>query len=191
MGRRRHRGRYAKRLKPNEGSAARDTTGCGVRRAPSTCTCPERWGYVQFSSAAAGTSSDAFTEDPNDLFKWALRRLYYRQRRFRETNGKYATTLSALGADGTRCHPRRGLRLPPDDPGDAVVLRNHRQRVRQPRRAHQPGRPRVDDSIQVRRMKRLGIAAVLIAIALHTRGAGRWSGAAAAGRFAPSSDGES
>jgi hypothetical protein len=63
---------------------------------------PERWGYVQFSSAAAGTSSDAFTEDPNDLFKWALRRLYYRQRRVRETTGKYATTLSALGADGAR-----------------------------------------------------------------------------------------
>ena len=60
---------------------------------------PERWGYVQFSDAVAGQGIDAFTEDPNEQVKWALRRLYYRQRAFRETHGRYAAALHDLNAD--------------------------------------------------------------------------------------------
>ena len=52
---------------------------------------PERWGYVQFSGVPAGNGTEAFVEDPDERVKWALRRLYYRQRRFREANGDYAT----------------------------------------------------------------------------------------------------
>jgi hypothetical protein len=96
------KGRYAKRLKPNGKDPLPEHNWVWSAQGAVNMHMPERWGYVQFSSAAAGSSSDAFTEDPNDLFRWALRRLYYRQHRFRETNGKYATTLSALGADGAR-----------------------------------------------------------------------------------------
>jgi hypothetical protein len=65
---------------------------------------PERWGFVQFSDAPAGAdanggASSSFVEDPNERVKWALRRLYYRQRRFRAANGgKYASDLGALDA---------------------------------------------------------------------------------------------
>jgi hypothetical protein len=59
---------------------------------------PERWGFVQFADAAAGTSTVAFDEDRNERVKWALRRLYYRQRRSLAANGRYAADLSALDA---------------------------------------------------------------------------------------------
>jgi hypothetical protein len=57
---------------------------------------------VQFSSAAAGRGTEAFVEDPNERVKWALRRLYYRQRRYRDEHGGYATTLDALDVSNIR-----------------------------------------------------------------------------------------
>jgi len=62
---------------------------------------PERWGFVQFADAPA-TPGAAFVPDPNDRVKWALRRLYYRQRDARDSTGKYATSLEALGAGSIR-----------------------------------------------------------------------------------------
>ena len=58
---------------------------------------PERWGYVQFSRLRAGSETEAFVADANEPVKWALRRLYYRQRAFRDANRGYAATLDALG----------------------------------------------------------------------------------------------
>ena len=49
------------------------------------------------SGADAGTATERYAEDPNEPVKWALRRLYYRQRRFRAKNGRYADDLAALG----------------------------------------------------------------------------------------------
>ncbi len=37
---------------------------------------PERWGFVQFADAMAGTHTTSFVENPNERVKWALRRLY-------------------------------------------------------------------------------------------------------------------
>ena len=71
---------------------------------------PERWGYVQFSSALAGARTERFIEEPNERVKWALRRLYYRQARFRAANGRYSTSLDTLRAadihvDGAEFRP--------------------------------------------------------------------------------------
>jgi hypothetical protein len=63
---------------------------------------PERWGVMQFSSVAAGATTAQFVEDPNDRVKWALRRLYYRQRKYRAEHKRYATDLAALGAGDIR-----------------------------------------------------------------------------------------
>ncbi|OFW08109.1 MAG: carbohydrate-binding family 9-like protein [Acidobacteria bacterium RIFCSPLOWO2_02_FULL_67_36] len=59
---------------------------------------PERWGFVQFSAAPAGAGDDAFVDDPVEQIKWALRRLYYRQRAYRTAHGGHATDLAALDA---------------------------------------------------------------------------------------------
>ena len=56
---------------------------------------PERWGFVQFSGLAAG-GTDAFVENRNERVKWALRRLYLRQRQYRTAHKRYATDLAAL-----------------------------------------------------------------------------------------------
>jgi hypothetical protein len=59
---------------------------------------PERWGSVQFTDAAAGTRTVPFEPDPNDRIGWALRRLYYRQRRQLSSTGRYAASLDAIDA---------------------------------------------------------------------------------------------
>jgi hypothetical protein len=59
---------------------------------------PERWGFVQFSDVPSGAEPPQFVENRNERVKWALRRLYYRQRQFRAQHGKFADDLQALNA---------------------------------------------------------------------------------------------
>lgn len=56
---------------------------------------PERWGYVQFSTAAPGTV--AFRPDPTAPARDLLHRVYYAQRDFFEKNRRWAATLRELG----------------------------------------------------------------------------------------------
>ncbi|HTV00671.1 MAG TPA: carbohydrate-binding family 9-like protein, partial [Luteitalea sp.] len=63
---------------------------------------PERWGVLQFTDAPAGSRTVGFVEDRNDRVRWALRRLYYRQRTHRRTQGRYATDLAALRVSDIR-----------------------------------------------------------------------------------------
>ena len=91
------RGKYAKRLKPGTKDPLPEHNWVWSPQGAVNMHMPERWGFVQFSDLPAGTGTDSFTEDRNEPVMWALRRLYYRQRRYREANGKYAASLSALG----------------------------------------------------------------------------------------------
>ena len=101
-------GRYTKRLKPGTTEPLPEDNWVWSPQGAIDMHMPERWGYVQFSSARGGT--EPFIEDPNERVKWALRRLYYRQRRVRAATGSYAATLDALNAadihvDGVDFHP--------------------------------------------------------------------------------------
>jgi hypothetical protein len=89
-------GRYTKRLKPGTKDAMPENNWVWSPQGAIDMHMPERWGYVQFSGAPAGSRVDPFVEDSNERVKWALRRLYYRQRRYRAANGGYASTLDAL-----------------------------------------------------------------------------------------------
>jgi YHS domain-containing protein len=55
---------------------------------------PEMWGYVQFTMP--GCQQDKFTERKEENAKWYLRRLYYAQRAYFETNKHYAADLQSL-----------------------------------------------------------------------------------------------
>jgi hypothetical protein len=55
---------------------------------------PERWGYVQFSTAKPGSA--AFRPDPDRHVRDQLHRIYYAQCEYRAKNGSYADTLKAL-----------------------------------------------------------------------------------------------
>jgi hypothetical protein len=89
-------GRYTKRLKPGTKDPLPENNWVWSPQGAIDMHMPERWGYVQFSGKPAGAGTDAFVEDSNERVKWTLRRLYYRQRRFRAANGAYASTLDAL-----------------------------------------------------------------------------------------------
>ncbi len=58
---------------------------------------PERWGYVQFSTAKPGSAT--FRPDPDRQVHELLHRVYYAQREHRAKTGAYANTLEALKLD--------------------------------------------------------------------------------------------
>jgi len=95
-------GRYGKRLAPGTKDPLPENNWVWSPQGAINMHMPERWGYIQFSSVGAGSGTESFVEDPNERVKWALRRLYYRQRRFREANGRYSTSVAALDAEGIR-----------------------------------------------------------------------------------------
>ena len=58
---------------------------------------PEMWGYVQFSDRKAGAGGDRFIEHADEKVKWALRKIYYRERAAYDEKGSFPTDLGALG----------------------------------------------------------------------------------------------
>jgi hypothetical protein len=58
---------------------------------------PEMWGYVQFSGKSAGSGEEAFLARGEEKVKWALRRIYYAERMFRDANGSFTSDLDRLG----------------------------------------------------------------------------------------------
>ena len=91
-------GKYVKRLNPETGRPLPEDNWVWSPQGVINMHVPERWGFVQFTDAAAGTREVAFVEDPNERVKWALRRLYYRQRDYRAQHGRYADDLETLDA---------------------------------------------------------------------------------------------
>jgi hypothetical protein len=57
---------------------------------------PERWGIVQFSTAAPGTAT--FVPDPAQPARDYLHRIYYAQRDYRRQHKRYSNNLLGLGA---------------------------------------------------------------------------------------------
>jgi len=55
---------------------------------------PERWGYVQFSTKAAGPV--AFAPDPHHAAKMLLHDVYYAEREYRKTHGRFTPRLADL-----------------------------------------------------------------------------------------------
>jgi Carbohydrate family 9 binding domain-like len=95
-------GAYAKRLDAKTGKPLPEDNWVWSPQGAVDMHMPERWGFVQFSDAPAGTRTTQFIENPNERVKWALRRLYYRQRQFRTAHGRYASDLAALDAASIR-----------------------------------------------------------------------------------------
>ena len=89
-------GTYRKRVDPATGKPLPEDNWVWSPQGAIDMHMPERWGILQFSDVVAGTRAVPFVEDRNDRVKWALRRLYYRQRVHRATHGRYATDLADL-----------------------------------------------------------------------------------------------
>ena len=95
-------GRYRKRVNPATGKPFAEDNWVWSPQGAINMHMPERWGVVQFSDQAPGGPEERVRDDPDDLMKWALRRLYYRQQRYRTAHGKYATRLEDLDAANLR-----------------------------------------------------------------------------------------
>jgi Carbohydrate family 9 binding domain-like len=89
-------GEYAKVARPDGKGPLPESNWVWSPQGAINMHMPERWGYVQFSGLGAGSGTEAFVDDPNERVRWALRRLYYRQRARRAATGAYASTLDAL-----------------------------------------------------------------------------------------------
>jgi len=61
---------------------------------------PERWGYLQFSTAEPGKA--AFEPDPDWTTRDVLHRVYYAQRNYYSANKRYAATLDELKYPGPK-----------------------------------------------------------------------------------------
>ena len=91
-------GSYRKRLDPSTGKPFPEDNWVWSPQGAIDMHMPERWGIVQFTDVEAGTRPVAYADDPNERVKWALRRLYYRQRQSHATTGRYAEDLAQLNA---------------------------------------------------------------------------------------------
>lgn len=60
---------------------------------------PEHWGLVQFADASPENDTVDVRIPPTTRIKRVLRRLYHRQRQYREAHGQYASSLDALDAN--------------------------------------------------------------------------------------------
>jgi hypothetical protein len=95
-------GRYAARRDPKTSKLLPEDNWVWSPQGAVNMHMPERWGIVQFSDITAGAGIDRFVDDPNDRVKWALRRLYYRERAYRDAHGRYTADLASLGAGDVR-----------------------------------------------------------------------------------------
>lgn len=95
-------GTYRKRLDARTGRPLPEDNWVWSPQGAIDMHMPERWGVLQFTDVAAGVRTVALSADRNDRVKWALRRLYYRQRAYRDAHGRYASDLARLGPDTIR-----------------------------------------------------------------------------------------
>lgn len=61
---------------------------------------PEMWGFVQFTEIFAGEGKVFFKQNPDERYKWLLRKLYYAQQEYRINQGEYATDKESLNYRG-------------------------------------------------------------------------------------------
>lgn len=92
-------GAYVKRTDPKTGKPLPEHNWVWSPQGAVNMHMPERWGSLRFSDRPAGEREGSIVEDANGRVKWALRRLYYRQRDYRAAHGRYANDLAALRAD--------------------------------------------------------------------------------------------
>ncbi len=82
---------------------------------------PEAWGMVQFSDFEVGTGHVDFLKDPDEDCKWALRKLYYAQKKYYRDNKQYALTATQL-EEHLELHLDKSIKILNDDDGYIGIL---------------------------------------------------------------------
>ncbi len=88
---------------------------------------PERWGYVQFSSAKPG--ADSFRPDPSLAARDLLHSIYYAQKSFQEQHGRWSNNLEELGVSANpKSALTESLRIQAGDSGFTASVRFRKPR---------------------------------------------------------------
>lgn len=95
-------GKYTKRTDATTGKPLAEQNWVWSPQGAINMHMPERWGFVRFAAGQPGQTHVDVEDDGNEKVKWALRRLYYRQRQYRAAHGRYAADLAALNAPDVR-----------------------------------------------------------------------------------------
>lgn len=74
---------------------------------------PEMWGFVQFSSRTPGRGRERFVRRPEEKLKWALRKIYYAERRHLAERSRFAGDLAGLGLERDGDLRIKGWSYPP------------------------------------------------------------------------------
>lgn len=87
---------YKKKINPETGKSFPEYNWVWSEQGKIKMHQPETWGYVQFSDEKPSTNV-AFHHKKEEVIKWRLRELYYKQKKFFAGNGKYEADISEAG----------------------------------------------------------------------------------------------
>ena len=90
-------GKYVKVVDPETGKSLPEDNWVWSAQGLINMHYPEMWGFVQFSSMVAGSGKDTFEMKFEEKAKWSLRQIYYREREYFLTHGRFTDEFSSLG----------------------------------------------------------------------------------------------
>mgnify|MGYP001064617001 FL=1 len=106
-------GKYAKAVNPSTGKPHPEANWVWSPQGLINMHYPEMWGYVQFSANPVGTTKDEFRVNTEERVKWALRKIYYRERAYLAEHGSFSDNLEALKLDTDQDLRISGWSFPP------------------------------------------------------------------------------
>ncbi len=104
-------GRYQKVINPQTGKPYPEDNWVWSAQGVINMHYPEMWGFVQFSERVAGRGTDEFVYNKSENAKWALRRLYYRQKALYDQTGAYTDRIDVLRLQDVKVD---GYQWPPE-----------------------------------------------------------------------------
>lgn len=93
-------GQYRKRKNPETGESLPEENWVWSPQGVVDMHRPETWGFVQFSDIPAGAGTVDFEFKPHENIKWALRNVYFAQRKYYSEFGEYTGDVSLLARVG-------------------------------------------------------------------------------------------
>lgn len=92
--------KYVKQINPDTGKPFPEDNWVWSPQYHINMHMPEYWGYLIFSDSKTGSLAD-WTVPQQEYIKWHLRNIYYLQNQYRQVNGTYAFTITALDLAAT------------------------------------------------------------------------------------------
>ncbi len=89
-------GQYRKEIDPKTGSPFSPHYWAWSPQGLSNMHYPEMWGYVQFSDLPPGKHEAPVTRDDNELIRWHLRSVYYKERNYYAAHGRFTSDVTLL-----------------------------------------------------------------------------------------------